>query len=260
MTSSVLSKNMEPNVAQLPLADRLWDWFETYKKQTALIAVIVVAAGLVIWFIIWQKEAKQVDAGVAVSQVAAGEIATGGARADAPEAYLKVANQYPHSMSGARALLLGAGGFFTEGKYTESQAQFERFVREYQGSPFMGEALFGIASCLDAQGKTDQAATAYKDLITRHPNESFVPQAKFALARIYEAQDKPEQARDYYQDVERSAAFTSIGNEAGVRLEELIAKNPKLAPPPPPPSASNITNLAPLLQKITNQAPPLEKK
>ena len=113
----------------------------------------------------------------------------------------------------------------------------------------MGQAQFGIASCLDAQGKTDQAATAYKDLITRHPNENFVPQAKFALARIYEAQNKLEQARDSYQDVERSAPFTSIGNEAGVRLEELISKYPMLEPAPPPPSSSILTNLAPLLEK-----------
>jgi outer membrane protein assembly factor BamD (BamD/ComL family) len=249
MTSSVLSKNMESNVAQLPLSDRLWDWFETYKRQIALVTVIALVAGLAIWFIIWQKEAKQVDAGTALSQVAAAQIEAGGSRAESAEAYLKVAKDYPGTISGARALLLGAGSLFTEGKYTDAQAQFERFVREYQGSPFMGEALFGIASCLDAQGKTDQAANAYKDLVTRHPNENFVPQAKFALARIYEGQNKPEQARDLYQEVERSAPFTSIGNEAGVRLEELIAKYPKLEPAPPPPSASTITNLAPLLEK-----------
>src|SRR5262249_18885356 len=111
------------------------------------------------------------------------------------------------------------------------------------------EALLGIASCLDAQGKSDQALTAYKDLVTRHPNETFVPQAKFALARLYEAQGKVEMSRDLYQDIERAAPFTSLGNEAGVRLEELIAQNPKLAPAPAPPTESTITNLAPLLEK-----------
>src|SRR5262249_16734908 len=142
--------------------------------------------------------------------------------------------------AGARALLLAAGSLFTDGKFTDARPQFERFIREYQGSPFIGEALFGIASCFDAEGKTEQAANAYKDLITRHPNESFVPQAKFGLARIYEAQGKLEQARDLYQDVEHSAPFTALGNESGVRLEELIAKNPKLAPAPPPPAANTV--------------------
>lgn len=250
MTSSVLSKNMESNVAQLPLSDRLWDWFETYKRQVGLIAGILVLAGVITWFVLWHRETRQFDAGAALSQVAAGELQGGSVRAD-PEAYLKVARDYPNSMAGARAILMAAGSLFDQNKYSEAQAQFERFIREYQGNPLMGEALFGKASCLDAQNKTDQAATAYKDLITRHPNESFVPQAKFALARIYESQNKPEQARDYYQDVERSIPFTSLGNEAGVRMEELIAKNPSLqpAPPAPTPSTATITNLAPLLQK-----------
>jgi TolA-binding protein len=240
---------MESNVGQLPLADRLWDWLDTYKQQLALVSGVLVVAGLVIWFVLWQHEQKRIDAGVALSKVTAGQLEGAGARSEAPDAYLQVAKNYPNSVTGARALLLAGGSFYTEGKYSDAQSTFERFVREYQGSPFMGEALLGIASCLDAQGKTEQAATAYKDLVTRHPNESFVPQAKFALARVYEAQNKVELARDLYQDIERSAPFTSLGNEAGVRLEELIAKNPKLAPAPLPPSSVSVTNLTPLLEK-----------
>jgi TolA-binding protein len=249
MANSIVIKNMESNAAQLPLADRLWDWFDTYRKQVALAAGILFVAGVIVWFVLWHQEQKQVDAGTALSQVAAAQLDGSGTRAEASDAYLKVARNYPNSIIGARALLLAAGSSFTEGKYQEAQTLFERFTREYQGSPFMGEALLGIASCLDAEGKTEQAVSSYKDLMTRHPNESFVPQVKFALARIYETQNKPEQARDLYQDIERSAPFSSLGNEAGVRLEELIAKNPALAPAPPPPAASSTTNLVPLLEK-----------
>ena len=85
--------------------------------------------------------------------------------------------------------------------------------------------------------------------MTRHASESFIPQAKFALARLYEAQNKPELARDLYQDVERAAPLSTLGNEAGVRMEELIAKNPSLAPAPALPPPSSVTNFAPLLQK-----------
>src|SRR5260370_40945836 len=224
MTNSIVSKNMESNVVQLPLADRLWDWFETYKRQMGLVTGVLVVAGLVIRFIVWQQEQKQINAGNALSQVVAGQLDGTSPHTGVAEAYLKVAKDYPTPTSGARALLLAAGTLFAEGKYAEAQAQFKRFVREYQGSPFMGEALFGVASCLDAQGKTELAANAYNDLKTRHPTESFVPQAKFALARLYETQNKLEQARDLYQDIEHSAPFTSLGNEAGVRLEELVAK------------------------------------
>jgi TolA-binding protein len=251
MPNSIVEKNMQANVAQLPLADRLWVWFDTYKRQLALGAAVVVLAGLTAWFIIYQRDQKQVQAGAALSQVATAQLESPGQRTENADAYLKIVRDYPNSIAATRALLLAGGAFFADGKYSEAQAQFERFTREYQASSFMGEALLGIAACLDAEGKTDQAISAYKDLVTRHPNDSYVPQARFALARLYEAQGKPELARDLYQEVERSAPMTSLGNEAGVRMEELIAKNPSLAPAPPVPSAPSaaFTNMAPLLQK-----------
>jgi TolA-binding protein len=239
---------MESEVVQLPLAERLWIFFDTYKKQLAIGAVVLAVAALVIWFILWQREQKQIEAGTAVTQVATSQL-EGSPQTQAADAYLKVAKAYPESIPGSRALLLAAGSLFTQGKYAEAQSQFERFVREYPGSPFTGEALFGIASSLDAQGKTDQALNAYSDLVMRHSTEPFIPQAKFAMASLYELQNKPERARDLYQEVEHNAPLTSLGNEAGVRMEELIAKNPGLAPAPTAPSPASVTNLAPLLQK-----------
>ncbi len=156
-----------------------------------------------------------------------------------------LAARYQNSGAGARALLLAAGSLFADGKYPEAQAQFEKFTRQYHDSPFLGEALLGVAACLDAQGKTDAALTAYKDLVNRHSGENVVPQAKFALGRIYVAQNKPELARDEFAEVERQDRFGSLGNEAGMQIEELIAKYPKLAPATPAP-------FAPTVQMLTN--------
>lgn len=249
MADSIAFKSMDPEVIQLPLAERLWIWFDTYKKQLVIGVGVLGVAALVIWFVLWQREQKQVDAGTALSQVTTSQLEGTSPKTEAAQAYLNVARQYPGSISGARALLMAAGALFADGKYAEAQTQFERFTREYQGSPFMGEALLGVAACLDAQGKTEQALNAYKDLVSHHSTETFIPQAKFSLARLYESQNKPELARDLYQDVEHASPFTSLGNEAGVRMEELIAKNPKLAPAPAAPAASSLTNLTPLLEK-----------
>jgi tetratricopeptide (TPR) repeat protein len=221
---------MQSNVAELPISHKVWAWFESNRKPAIYGVVFLAAVGLIISFVVWHKDQKQLDAGEAFSNVAAGQFDGAIPMSGAVDAYLKVASQYPDSMAGARALLMAAASLFTEMKYPEAQAQFERFAREYPGSPFMGEALLGVGSCLEAQGKTDQAIAAYKDLITRHPSETVIPQAKFALAGLYEAQNKPEQARDLYEEVERAAAYTSFGNEAGIRVEELNAKHPSLAP------------------------------
>ncbi len=251
MVNSIVDKKMDANVAQLPVADRLWMWFDTYKKHLVAGVGALCLIGLVVWFVLYQREQKQIEAGSALTQVATGQGDVTGQRNENPDAYLKVAKEYPNSMTGARASLLAAGALFAEGKYTDAQAQFDRFTREYPGNPLMGEALLGVAACLDAENKSDQALSAYNDLVTRHPNDSFVPQAKFAMGRIYESQNKLEKARDEYQDVARTSPMSSIGDEAGVRLVELIAKNPSLAPAAPvssaPPTA--ITNLAPLLNK-----------
>ena len=239
--------NMQSNVAELPLSHKAWAWFESNKKQAIYGAVLLAAVGLIVWFALWQRDEKQIAAGDALSDVAAGQFDSTVARSGAAEAYLKVAGQYPNSQAGARALLMAAASFFTDGKYTEAQAQFERFTREYPGSPLMGEALLGVASCLEAEGKTDQAVTAYKELITRHPSETVIPQAKFALASLYETQSKPEQARELYEEVARAAPFASFGNEAGLRVEELEVKYPNLtAPVAPPTNVATPTNTAPI--------------
>src|SRR5206468_4481552 len=101
----------------------------------------------------------------------------------------------------------------------------------------MGQALLGIAASWDAQGKTNEAVAAYKNLVDHHPGESVIPQAKFALARLYEAQGKLEQARIYFEELNRTEHYGSLGSEAGMRLEEMIAKNPGLVPKPATPSA-----------------------
>ncbi|HYG36049.1 MAG TPA: tetratricopeptide repeat protein [Clostridia bacterium] len=231
---------MESNVVELPVADRIWAWFETNKKQIVTVAGIATVVGLVVYFFTWQREAKEAAASTALASVATGIMDGSNNRADAAQAYLTVASKYPGTQAGARAMLQAAGAFFAEGKYAEAQAQFERFTREYQGSPLMGQAAMGKATSLDAQGKTDQAVAAYKELVTRHPNANFIPQAKFSLARLYETQGQLEQARDLYLEVEQSARFTAFGNEAGMRVEELIAKNPKLAPTPPSASTNTV--------------------
>lgn len=226
--------NMQSNVAELPLTHKLWAWFETNRKPVLVGIGVVAVVALVIWVIVYQQQEKQVSAGAALSDVAAMQMSGATPRADVAAAYLKVAGNYPGSSAGARALLLAAGSLFVDNKFSDAQAQFEKFTREYHDSPFMGEALLGIAACLDAQGKTEAAIAAYKNLIDRHPSDIVVPQAKFSLARLYEASNQPELAKDLFQDVERANPYSSLGSDAGMRLEELIAKYPKLAPAPLP--------------------------
>ncbi len=226
---------MESDAGQLvPLSHKAWAWFEANKRQTLWSAGGLLVLGVIVAFYIYQQDEAEIAASEALSNVSVPQLTSGGARGDTAEAYLKVAATYPKSRAGARALLLAAGSLFVEGKYAEAQAQFERFRRERTDSPFIGEALLGIAACRDAQGNAREAMAAYKDLIDRHLSDNVLPQARFALARLYEAQNDPEQARNLFEEVERSDPYGSLGSEAGMRLEELKLKYPKLVVPPAP--------------------------
>jgi TolA-binding protein len=195
---------------------------------------VILVVGVIIAFYLYQQNEAEIAASEALSNVALPQMSGAGVRADTAEAYLKVAAEYPKCRAGARALLIAAGSLFAEGKYPEAKSQFERFRREYPDSPFIGEALLGIGACLDAQGKTSEAITAYKELIDHHPGDVVLPQARFALARLYEAQNEPEQARNLFEEVERTDPYGSLGSEAGMRMEELKLKYPRLVVPPAP--------------------------
>jgi tetratricopeptide (TPR) repeat protein len=232
---------MESEAAQIPLWQQAWAWFDANKKPALLGTGAVAVLSLIVAFVLYHRNEAEIAASEALSNVTVPGT-PGASRADAADAFLKVAATYPNSLAGARALLLAGSSFFADGKYPEAKTQFERFTREYSSSPFRGEALLGIASCLNAQGNTADAVMAYKDLIDRRLSEYVLPQARFALACCYQAQNKPELARNLFEEVKRSNPYGSLGSEAGMRLEELKLKYPNLTIP----AAPTTTNALPL--------------
>jgi TolA-binding protein len=216
---------MEQNVAGLTVFEQAWAWFEANKKQIAWGACILVVVGLIVSYYVWSQGEKELLAGDSLSDAVAATL-SGGNRTESADAYLKVATAHPRTSAGARALLAAAGALFTQGKYAEAQAQFQKFNRDYPDSPFRSQAMLGMAASLDALAKPEEAARAYKELIDRHPGEIVVPQAKLALARIYESQNKLNEARSLYEDIARAQGYSSIGNEAGIKAEELRSKQP----------------------------------
>jgi TolA-binding protein len=207
-------------------------WVEANRKQVLLVTATAIVVGLIVYFVIWQRNEKQTAAGQAFSKALSAQI---NSRSESPDPFLKVASSYPGSKAAERALLFAAASLYAEGKYPQAQAEFEKFAREHADSPLVAQALLGSAASLEAQGRTDQAFNAYKTLVERYPRENVVPQAKFALGRMYEAQNKPELARNMYEDLARES-FGSLGSEAGMRLEELKMKYPSLTPAVQPPT------------------------
>src|SRR5439155_136733 len=86
---------MAQEVAQLPVSDRAWAWFETNRKQAIRGGAIVVVVGVGIYAYFWHANQKLVTAGEALSKVEALAALPGGARNVSADAFLKVAAEYP---------------------------------------------------------------------------------------------------------------------------------------------------------------------
>jgi TolA-binding protein len=212
---------MDSDVARWAAIYKLWAWVGTHRKKVLWAGSVLAIVVLAVWFYVWKQGEQEVTASEALSNLRPVATVPGTPGVIAADAYLKLANEYPKTGAGTRALLLAAASFFTEGKYAEAKAQFDRFLRDYPQSPLRGQALLGSAACLSVQGKVAEATAAYEDLIRRHPTDPVVPRAKFALARLYEAQNRIADALKLYEELMRTEAYSSVGAEADIRLQEL---------------------------------------
>ena len=107
---------MESQVEQLPVSHKTWAWFEANKKPTLYGVGAVLVVGVIVAFFVYRQNAREVAASEALSAVTVSQI-TRQSSGDMVPAYLKVANEYPKSGAGSRALLLAAAELYTEGKY-----------------------------------------------------------------------------------------------------------------------------------------------
>ena len=200
---------------------KLWSWIEDNQKRLAYIAGAIVIVFFFYFYYSYSQKQKEITAGQALSQVIVSSTTV-----QQPDAYLKIAGQYPATVAGQRALLEGAAALFTTGKFPEAQAQFQKFLDTYKDNFFTPQALLGVAASLDAQGKTDLAISAYQKAAGQSANVSVAASAKFAIARIYDAQGNTAEAMKLYEEVARAYPNSSMSNEAGLRAMELKIKTP----------------------------------
>jgi predicted negative regulator of RcsB-dependent stress response len=207
---------------------KLWPWVETNKNRLIAGAAIAVLAIFVIWFVVCQRESKEIAAGQELTQAA---LSGGGQSADA---YLAIAEKYSGTIAGERAQLRGAAAFFDAGRYADAQAQFQKFLDAHPDSEFSGQAALGVAASLDAQDKADLAVGSYQRVISISSDAVAVGAAQFGLARIEESQGRLNDALLLYQDVAKTEPNGSLGSEAAMRLMELRSKLPAPASAPNP--------------------------
>ena len=226
---------MASEVAESEIFYKLIAWLDTRRKQVLWVVLGMVIIGLAVAFVFWKQGQKQLAANEALSKITSAETLVKNPKGSA-DALVAVANQYPDTDAGGRALVLAGGDFFKDGKFADAKTQFQKYLTQHRDGTFAPQASLGVAACQDALGQTNEAIASYLNITQRFPNDNVTLQARLSLGRLYEAGGKLQQARDAYEQMLR--AVGSYGAEARMRWQELVTKHPELLPSAPVPTNS----------------------
>jgi predicted negative regulator of RcsB-dependent stress response len=215
-------------------------WADKNRKQLMWTAGVVLAVVVVAGFYVMHKdsrEAKANEAFFALKEPAPGRDTATAAMADQ---FAQLANDYPETSGGARAMMEAGGIYFEAGEFEKSRTIFQRLLAEHPDFPLANTAAVGIAASLEAEGKVAEATARYEDIVHRGTPDSTWPQARSALARLYTQQNHPDRAFEMYKEMLEGRSGDSWTMEAQVQVRELLEKYPQLRQQLAPPTAPSI--------------------
>jgi len=213
-------------------------WFEVNRKRIYTIAGTVAAISLVVAFIIWQKNQKEIQAHAELLRIGLPMMTSEGERSPAASEYLKIAEKFSGTHAAQMALLKAAEICYSETRYGEALDQYKKFVASHGSSKIAPIAAMGIAACQESQNNIEDALKSYKDIITQYPDEPVASQSKLAIERIHIAKKQPAEALKLYDDLLKAKNRSIFTMEATTARDYLLLKNPELNPPPAVASSS----------------------
>jgi predicted negative regulator of RcsB-dependent stress response len=234
---------MESTVLMAKMFEAL-TWLKANLKSVILGSIIglVVIGGLAMF--LYNRSQREVNAGVAFSDVPAAANALAAVQPGQIDGYLKVAQDFEGSKAAARAILAAASLHFAQSNYVEAEKLFQRELKEYPDSPWRIVTVMGLGSCYEQLGKTNEALAKFEEV--RKSSAPEADDAKLKVATIFEAQGKEVEALKMYDELLKSYPSAGLGMEAGIKLEDLTNRIPALATnlapviPPTPPSTAGI--------------------
>lgn len=217
-----------PQIESSKLYDFL-DWAHRNRQKLILGVGAVAAVGIAIGVTMWRHNENETAANRELLDVPGAIVASASTPPASAESLLKVAADYPGTVAGDRAILLGADRLFSEGKFAEAQTAFARLSGSESSPSLQAAASYGVAVCLDALGKRTEAASKYQEVISQFSEDTVAPQAKLALGRIHTAEGHNDAAYRLYQDLSSGGPYDPWAAEANERRQELLAQFPDLA-------------------------------
>ena len=204
-------------------------WVKVHQsKVIAVVAALVIVAGVIVWTIHSRIQARQ-DAEKQLSEYQMSADRAFSLKGDAQTEAVKdalahldgLANSYPDSDIASRALMRAAELLSETGDPAKAAGYYERVV-EMAGAPDALKALArrGWAASLEQTGDVEKAIVQYKVLA-----ESSLPQeaveANWDVGRCYELLKDPENAKVYYRKAIEAGGDSKWAELARFRVEAL---------------------------------------
>ena len=207
-------------------------WFETHKHQLVYVGAAAIAVWLAAYTYRHVRQGKEAEANVALAALSrpADKSDKSGKAQPLASDFLKVADQHAGTQAADRALLFAADRLFVEAKYAEAKERFEKYLAGNATGPGAATAAMGVAACQEASGEMDKAIISYEQLISQHSSSPEAAQAKLALGLLHEGKNRNDQALRLYDEVLRAKPVTVWRMEAEMRRDQLLRRDPKLAP------------------------------
>src|SRR6201995_3178964 len=117
---------MENEIQQTPDFFQFVAWFHENRKRVTTIGVIVLVIGLVVGFYAWHKNFQAASANEALSGVKMPTSIQEATSDSYANSYLRVADDYPGTPAGARALLMAGGIYFQGANFDKAKGAFDR--------------------------------------------------------------------------------------------------------------------------------------
>lgn len=209
----------------------LVDWFEKNRSKVFMGLVILSIVVIGIYGMNSLAASKQVAAANALATVDNALDFADPSKGPGGSDYQSVADSYPGSRAGARALLLAGRTYFEKEKFTEARNAFQQFLTNYQDEPvyMIENARYGLARSEEALGNNSAALKEYQNLADAY-QASLSEASRFAAARLLEAGGDLKAAYLLFDSLSLGTGFSYWTREASVRKQEILKKDPSAKP------------------------------
>jgi len=215
---------------------------EHQSKVIAIVAVVLIVAGAVVWTIHARMQAQQ-DAQAQFNEYQAAadramgmkDETRGEAIKDALSHFDGLVKSYPDSDVAPQALLRAAELLAATGQPSKAAVYYERLAG-MAGAPEGMKALArrGLAAALEQSGDVEKAVMQYKALAAASTPQEAV-EADWDIGRCYEMLKDPENAKSFYRKAVESGGESQWAELARFRIESL-----ERGPMPPEGAASSV--------------------